>query len=65
MAEKSGEANRRKSYAGKYSHLRAIRFETKGFKSNAPIPSVPEARAMADYNRRLVNGQRPTPSVSQ
>jgi len=65
MAEKSVAANRRKSFAGKYNHLRAVRFETKGFKSNEPTPSLAKAAEMHGYNKRLIASQRPTPSVSQ
>lgn len=65
MADKSGEANRRKAFAGKYSHLRAVPFHTKGFKSNEPTPTLAAARQMAGYNQRLIDSQRPTPSVTQ
>lgn len=60
----AGERNKRNAVATRLSYLRNARFETKGFKSNDPVPSLEEARQMADYNRRLINGQRPTPSVS-
>lgn len=60
---KSGQKNKNQAIAGRLSHLRNARFETHGFKSNEPVPSISEARKMDGYNKRLYNEQRPQPSV--
>lgn len=60
----SNERNKNQAMAGRMSHLRNAKFETQGFKSNEPIPSVSEARKMHSYNLRLINSQTPQPRVS-
>lgn len=61
---KGREKIARNAVATRLSHLRNARFETAGFASNAPTPTVEAARAMAAYNARLIAGQRPQPSVA-
>lgn len=63
-AAKSNEADSNKRIAGRLSHLRAVRFETKGFRSNEKTPTIAAAAKMAGDNARAKGGLRPTPSVS-
>lgn len=49
--EKSAEKNRNTAIAGRLAYLRAEKFETVGFKSNEPVPTISQARKMATENR--------------
>ena len=62
-AAKSNQQNKAKEAAKRLAHLRNARFETKGFKSNERTPTLDEARSMHGFNLRLINEQRPQPSV--
>lgn len=55
MAEKSAQKARNSAAAGRMKDLRSTKFETRGFKSNEPVPSLSTARSMANDNRRLIN----------
>lgn len=57
----SNERNKNQAMAGRIAYLRNAKFETKGFKSNEPIPSLAEARQMHAYNVRLINSQTQQP----
>jgi hypothetical protein len=57
----SNERNKNQAIAGRIAFLRNAKFETQGFKSNEPVPSVSEARKMHAYNVRLINSQAPQP----
>lgn len=63
MATKSGEAGRNKAIAGRIKHLRSGLFTTEGYKFDEN-PSLADARAMANRNRRAMAAQRPNPSVT-
>lgn len=53
--EKSRQKASNSAAAGRMKHLRAKKFETLGFKSNEPVPSLANARSMAIENRRTIN----------
>lgn len=57
----SNERNKNQAIAGRIASLRNTKFETQGFKSNEPVPSVSEARKMHSHNVRLINSQTPQP----
>lgn len=63
MAIKAVEANKNSEAAGRMKHLREAKFETSGFRSNEPTPSVDRAREMASYNLRMYAKLRPIPSA--
>jgi hypothetical protein len=65
MADKAIEKARVSAVAGRLAHLRAFKFETVGFKSNEPIPSLATAHAMHAKNKRAMSELTKTPSVTQ
>lgn len=60
----SNQRNKSQEQAARLAYLRTAKFTTAGFPSNGPVPSLAEARKMNGYNLRLINAQKPTPSVS-
>lgn len=68
-ANKGAEKAKNGAIAGRLAHLRSRRFELEGFASNAPIPSLSEARRMAGRNRAKLSGsvvgEIQVPSVRQ
>lgn len=62
---KSNQRNKNQAIAQRLAHLRNAKFVTKGFGSNERVPTMLEARKMAGYNLRLINEQKPQPSVRQ
>ena len=65
MAEKGIEKQRISAVAGRLAYLRAVKFETVGFKSNEPIPSLAAAGAMHAKNKRMIGELTKKPSVTQ
>lgn len=55
MADKAGQKARNAAAAGRMKHLRAVKFETEGFPSNGPVPSLAAARTMANHTKRNIN----------
>jgi hypothetical protein len=55
-AAKDNEKRARQNFAAKHAKLRDVRFETFGFGSNMPTPSLASAGAMAGKNRRAMIG---------
>lgn len=61
----SEEQNRTARWAGRNADLRAMRFETQGFKSNVKVPPVGAANAMWSQTKRDMAKLTPTPSRGQ
>ncbi len=52
--DKATQKNRNSAAAGRMKHLREVKFQTSGFPSNGPIPSLSAARRMASDSRRAM-----------
>jgi hypothetical protein len=68
-AAKDNEKRARQNYAAKNARYRDVRFETFGFGSNMPVPSLGAANALAGKSSRAmigsaVEGEIATPSVT-
>lgn len=57
--------NKDRERASRLAYLRSSRFALIGYPSNGPMPSLATARRDSRKNLRMIDEQRPMPSVSQ